>query len=60
MAGYAYVIPLAGLKSHTYERRGLTMVWQVMLTSTFVAARAEEGGALALPSAAEGHAKHHP
>ncbi len=40
--------------------RGSTMLWQVMLTSTFVPARAEQSGALALPSAAEGRAKHHP
>ncbi len=31
-----------------------------MPTSTFVPARAEQSGALALPSAAEGRAKHHP
>ncbi len=36
------------------------MLWQVMPTSTFVPARAEQSGALALPSAAEGRAKHHP
>ncbi len=59
MAGYVYINPLAGLIPHSPVTHP-TMLWQVMLTSTFVPARAEQSGALALPSAAEGRAKHHP
>ncbi len=59
MAGYAYINPLAGLE-YPFPLSHPTMLWQVMPTSTFVPARAEQSGALALPSAAEGRAKHHP